>query len=923
MRQIIIKGAREHNLKNISLKLPRRKLIVITGLSGSGKSSLAFDTIYAEGQRRYLESFSSYARQFLEKIKRCDIDKITGLSPTISIEQRQMTKNPRSTVGTVTEIYDYLRLLYARVGDITCYSCGRPVGKLTRDDIRARLSAFKSGTPLTILAPLVRGRKGEYKSLFADVRKKGFTTLRVNGTTYDIEELPRLKKTQRHSIELVVDRLRMDADDMDRLMASVAISLDMAGGTCIVRDEKKAEEHLYSEKLSCAYCDISFNELTPNMFSFNSPYGACQKCHGLGRVSTIVEGLVITDPSKPLLRGALNKELFFLYNKYFIEELVTELSHIYSFHISTPYCELPDEVKDAFFWGTDTVYGLLPELREQMHRARTENIRSKLRLFIEEDTCTACEGTRLKAESRGVKISGRSITDLSREPISEVKTFFDALELTGQKAYIGAPILKEIKDRLSFLVNIGVDYLSLERSVGTLGGGELQRIKLGSQIGVGLSGVLYILDEPSIGLHPRDNTKLLQALFRLRDLNNTVIVVEHDEETIRSADHIVDLGPGAGALGGSITGQGDLERFLKSKRSLTARYLRGELSIPVPEVRKPLDPEMMLRVTGAREHNLKNITVDIPLGLFTCITGVSGSGKSTLIHDTLYPALCAIKWKSKPYIGAHDGISGHEAIDKMIEIDQSPIGRTPRSNPATYIDLFGHIRALFANMPEAKARGYTQSRFSFNLKGGRCEACKGEGAQKLEMSFLPDVYVGCEECEGRRYNEETLAVLYKKKNIFEVLEMSVREALSFFEAVPQIREKLQVLDAVGLGYVKLGQASTTLSGGEAQRVKLAAELSRRATGKTLYLLDEPTTGLHFHDIHNLMKALLGLRDAGNTIVIIEHNLDVIKMADHIIDLGPEGGSAGGEVIACGTPEHVARHRGSHTGRYLKAALASA
>ncbi|MFH1384402.1 MAG: excinuclease ABC subunit UvrA [Candidatus Omnitrophota bacterium] len=917
MDYITIKGAREHNLKNINVRLPRHSFIVITGLSGSGKSSLAFDTIYAEGQRRYLESFSSYSRQFLEKVKKADVDYISGLSPAISIEQRQISKNPRSTVGTVTEIYDYLRLLYAKVGDVFCFKCGRKVEHQTRDEIfRAAINIGK-GKPISIYAPMVRGRKGIYKDFIAGIRKKGFTKVKIDGTLYDVNNKITIKKNVRHSIEVLIDRVIIEIQSEKRISDSLNTALNMAGGLCVIQEERGRKQLMFSETMSCPECAVSYSEFTPNMFSFNSPYGACTVCHGLGKVSNIVSTLVIKDESKPLLRGALNPDLFFSYNKYFIEDLVTELMDSYTFDLSTPYSDLSDEVKDAFFWGNDDVDGLFDELRDQMNKTSSENIRNKLRKFIDENICPRCKGTRLKDESRGVKLKGIHIADLCALSIDKVKRFFDHLQLTAQKRSIAEPILKEIRERLKFLVNVGVGYLSVDRRIATLGGGEMQRIKIGAQVGIGLSGVLYVLDEPSIGLHPHDNHKLLNTLLVLRDLRNTVIVVEHDEETIRKADFVVDLGPGAGEQGGKIIGKGTMKQFMKSPRSLTAQYLRHEMQIDIPQYRKPYKKGEWIVITKASEHNLKEIDVKIPLGLFTCITGVSGSGKSSLIHDTLSVALHNKRWKTHYAVGRHEAISGDEHINNVIEIDQSSIGRTPRSNPATYIDLFVHIRKLFASLPDARLRSYSPGRFSFNVKGGRCEACQGAGVKKLTMSFMPDIYVVCEICNGKRYNDQTLTITYKNKNISEVLNMSVREALEFFSSIPLVREKLAALDKVGLAYIKLGQSSTTLSGGEAQRVKLAAELAKKHEERTLYLLDEPTTGLHFHDIKNLLKALLKLRDSGNTVVVIEHNLDVIKMADYIIDLGPGGGEAGGYIVAQGTPEEIVRATRSYTGKYLK------
>lgn len=917
MDYITIKGARENNLKNIDLKLPRNKLIVITGLSGSGKSSLAFDTIYSEGQRRYLESFSSYARNFLDKMSKADVDFISGLSPSISIEQRQMTRNPRSTVGTVTEIYDYMRLLFAKVGDLHCHKCGGPVGGQNREEIKRRVLSIGKDIRMTVYAPLVRERKGEYKDLLKKMRAKGFSKIRVDGEILDLTETDKLKKSKRHTIDVIVDRLRLKEGADSRIGEAVNLALDVSDGLVLAVDEETGSEYLYSEKRACPKCSINYGEITPNMFSFNSPYGACPECHGLGQVSRLAASHVIKDPSKPILRGALNKDIFIHNNKYAIEDLVIDLSKLYGFELKTRYCDLDDAVKDAFLWGDAETVGVVDLLVEQFQKTGSENQRNKIARFLIKDTCPECNGARIKKESLGVFLNGKNIYDLCRADIGDLHVFFQQYESPVSKEKIARPILREIRERLSFLVDIGVNYLSLERSVSTLGGGELQRVKLGSQIGVGLSGVLYVLDEPSIGLHPRDTDKLINSLLRLRDLNNTVIVVEHDEETIMQADYIVDIGPAAGIGGGKIVARGKRDAFLKNKRSLTSAYLRGDVSIPVPEKRVPYKGAKGIQVIGAEEHNLKSIDVTFPLGLFTCVTGVSGSGKSTLVHDILSRELHNRRWKTSYKVGKHKEIKGAENIDKLIEIDQSPIGRTPRSNPATYVDIFVHIRKLFAMMPEAKLRSYTQSRFSFNLKGGRCETCRGEGYEKLEMSFLPSVYVRCEDCKGKRYNDETLAITYKGKNISEVLEMSIGEALEFFDAVPVIREKLQVLVDVGLSYLKLGQPSTTLSGGEAQRVKLASELSKRSTGKTLYVLDEPTTGLHFDDIKKLMKAILALRDAGNTIIIIEHNLDVIKMADYLVDLGPEGGKGGGELIRCGSPEEIAADPNSRTGKYLR------
>ncbi|MBI4549954.1 MAG: excinuclease ABC subunit UvrA [Candidatus Omnitrophica bacterium] len=918
--QITIRGARENNLKNIQVNIPRNRFIVITGLSGSGKSSLAFDTIYAEGQRRYIESLSSYARQFLEKMKKPEVDFISGLSPSISIEQKQFTHNPRSTVATVTEIYDFLRLLFAKAGAVHCYQCGNVLGRQSTQLMAEQVFQLKAGTEFHVLAPLVRGRKGEFKDLFQDLAKKGYSKAIVDGAPADLRRPPKLRKTKRHDIELVVDFLKAQPEFRKRLEESLRTALDFAGGSCVVRARER--DFFFSEKFSCPRCDISLGNLAPNMFSFNSPYGACPACRGLGQVTQIASHLLIKDKTKPLLQGAINEEVFFSFNRYVIQDLVHELKEYYEFELKTPYAELSDEIKDAFLWGNDEITGLIQELRELSYSTSSEVVKSKVARFLREEICPDCRGGRLRKEVRGVRLDGRNITDVAALSVEEAVGFFKTLKFSGPLAEISAPVLKEVRERLRFLHDVGLGYLTLDRAVNTLAGGENQRIRLARQISVGLTGVLYVLDEPSIGLHPRDNEKLLTTLRNLCALKNTVIVVEHDEETIRQADYLIDLGPGAGAEGGEVVAAGEPARLGPAPRSLTVKYLARELTIEVPRERKPYRDAPKLAVRGAEEHNLKKIDVEFPLGLLVCVTGVSGSGKSTLVHDILFRALHNKIWKTSYRIGKHKGLEGAAAIDQVIEISQAPIGRTPRSNPATYTDLFVHIRRLFAQTYEARMRNFSPSRFSFNLKGGRCENCQGEGSQRLSMSFLPDLYVVCETCRGKRYNEQTLEVKYKDKTIAEVLDLSVKEALELFDPIPPVRERLRVLDAIGLGYVKLGQSSTTLSGGEAQRIKLASELGKRSTGRTLYILDEPTTGLHFADIQNLLKALFALRDAGNTVLVIEHNLDVVKTADYLIDLGPEGGRDGGRVVATGTPEEVARKSGSYTGLYLKKILSS-
>ncbi|MBI3313547.1 MAG: excinuclease ABC subunit UvrA [Candidatus Omnitrophica bacterium] len=923
---IEIRGAREHNLKNISLKIPRGQFVVITGLSGSGKSSLAFDTIYAEGQRRYLESLSSYARQFLERLKKPDVDHISGLSPSISIEQRSMTHNPRSTVATVTEIYDYLRLLYAKAGTPFCPECGQALVSQRRDEMILEILKSYAGREIQLFAPLVRGRKGEFQKLFQDVLKKGFSRARIDGEICQLTPVLKLKKNFRHDIEVLVDHLKVQYEKKNQLVASINAALDLSGGQLMVLtvgpNKKSATlpPRFFSSVRRCPNCQISLPDLTPNMFSFNSPYGACPRCKGLGKLSQVARGGLIQDETKSLMSGALNPEIFFSFNKYFIEDLLFDLTKKYHFDWDTPYSDWPDPAKEAFLWGDNELSGLIEELERLFHETNSEEIRRKVRKFLREDQCSECHGGRLKRESLGVMIAQKNIVQMSALPVEEAVPFFDKLGFPEEMKSITQPILKQVRERLRFLANVGLGYLTLDRTVATLAGGELQRIRLAAQIGVGLTGVLYVLDEPSVGLHARDNAKLLDALEKLRDLKNTVLVVEHDEETMRRADYLLDLGPGAGRAGGEIVAQGRPQELIDQKSSLTAKYLSGEISVPIPRKRKKYLKTRSIEIKGCQEHNLKKIDVKIPLGLFICVTGVSGSGKSTLVHDTLYRELHNRLWKTDYRVGKFEKITGAEKIDKVIEIDQSPIGRTPRSNPATYTDLFGLIRKLFSDLQESKMRRYTPSRFSFNLKGGRCENCRGEGYERLEMSFMSDIYVLCENCRGRRYNEQTLEVRYQGKNISEVLDLSVGEAIDFFSNFSVIREKLVLLKTIGLGYLKLGQPSTTLSGGEAQRIKLAAELSKKASGQTLYILDEPTTGLHFADIDNLLKALFRLRDQGNTILVVEHNLDVIKTADYVIDLGPEGGRGGGRIIAHGSPEEIAEVQASYTGLFLKKIL---
>ncbi|MQL52236.1 excinuclease ABC subunit UvrA [Desulfofundulus thermobenzoicus] len=934
--KIIIKGARVHNLKNIDVEIPRDRLVVFTGLSGSGKSSLAFDTIYAEGQRRYVESLSAYARQFLGQMDKPDVDYIEGLSPAISIDQKTTSHNPRSTVGTVTEIYDYLRLLFARAGRPHCPSCGRPIARQTVEQMVDQLTSLPEGTRLQILAPVIRGKKGEHQKVLEEIRKNGFSRVRVDGQVRDLTEKVTLEKNKKHTIEIVVDRVIIRSGAERRLADSLETALGQAGGVALAA-VVDGPEILFNENFACPECGVSLPEIAPRLFSFNSPYGACPTCTGLGVKREVDPDLVIPDKSKSIAGGAI-EGWFKGSNAYACLEALADR---YGFSLDTPVAELAPEHLEKILYGTGgeripVVYrdtfghrkqyyasfeGVINNISRRYRETSSEYMREEMERYMSDRPCPDCGGARLRPEALAVQVGGLSIVEVTRLSVKEAQRFFAGLELTERERIIARQILKEINARLGFLVNVGLDYLTLDRAAGTLSGGEAQRIRLATQIGSGLTGVLYILDEPSIGLHQRDNQRLLDTLLHLRDLGNTVIVVEHDEDTIRTADHIIDIGPGAGEKGGEVVARGTLEDIINTPQSITGQYLSGRRYIPVPAVRRRPNGKA-LEVLGAAEHNLKNIDVTFPLGVFTCVTGVSGSGKSTLVNEILYKYLVRELHGSRVQPGACRGVKGLEHLDKVINVDQSPIGRTPRSNPATYTGVFGDIRDLFSQTPEARVRGYKPGRFSFNVKGGRCEACAGDGIIKIEMHFLPDVYVPCEVCKGRRYNRETLEVKYKGKSIADVLDMTVDQAVEFFRHIPRIHRRLQTLQDVGLGYIRLGQPAPELSGGEAQRVKLATELSRRSNGRTLYILDEPTTGLHMADVHRLLMVLHRLVENGDTVVVIEHNLDVIKTADYIIDLGPEGGDGGGRVVATGTPEEVARVGASYTGRFLGRVLAA-
>lgn len=917
---ISIRGAREHNLKNINLDLPRNKLIVITGISGSGKSSLAFDTLYAEGQRRYIESLSAYARQFLEQMKKPDVDHIFGLPPAIAIEQRKAASNPRSTVATTTEIYDYLRLLYARIGIPHCPKCGAVISRQSSSEIVDRILNL-GNSEVKILAPIIRGRKGQYQKIFEDIRRAGFLRVRVDGNFYDVDEEIKLERYKIHNIEVLIDQFNPKEEDRSRVAESVETALKVGKGIVIVDFDGK--DILFNENYGCPRCGISFEELSPRMFSFNSPYGACPECKGLGFLMKIDPELVIPDKTKTFREGAIKPwheaggRGLFLYYRRLLRDILEELGR----DLDDRPCDLTKEELDIILYGSQEYYfeGVIPNLERLFHQTESEHRREEIMKYIREVTCPSCKGGRLRPESLAVTVGGKSIWEVTKMSVKEAKEFFTNLKLSERERMIAKQILKEIINRLKFMEEVGLDYLTLDRMTHTLSGGEAERIRLATQIGSGLVGVVYILDEPTIGLHQRDNLKLIKTLKQLRDLGNTVVVIEHDEETIRNADWIVDLGPGAGKHGGYVVAEGTLSDIIKNKNSITGKYLSGELSIPVPKKRRELSGKY-LKILKARHNNLKNIDVEIPLGIFVCITGVSGSGKSSLIEDVLYKGLKRILYKSKEKPGEHDAILGVENINKVVVIDQSPIGRTPRSNPATYTGAFTYIRQIFAQTEEARIRGYKPGRFSFNVKGGRCEACMGEGITKIEMHFLPDIYIPCEVCKGKRYNKETLEIKYKGKNIAEVLEMRVEDALEFFKNHPKLRDKLQTLYDVGLGYIQLGQPATTLSGGEAQRVKLAAELSRKGNEKTIYILDEPTVGLHMADIAKLLNVLNRLVDKGSTVIVIEHNLEVIKCADWIIDLGPEGGDKGGYIVAQGRPEDVAKNPKSYTGQFLKKVL---
>ncbi len=972
---ISIRGAREHNLKNIDVDIPRDRLVVITGLSGSGKSSLAFDTIYAEGQRRYVESLSAYARQFLELMQKPDVDSIEGLSPAISIEQKTTSKNPRSTVATVTEIYDYMRLLWARVGVPYSPATGLPIESQTVSQMVDRIMEMGDSAKLYLMAPIVRGRKGEYRKEFAELRAKGFQRVKVDGQLYEIDEVPELDKQIKHTIEVVVDRLVIREDMGNRLADSVETALKLSDGLLTVENADTSEQTIFSEKFACPVSGFTISEIEPRLFSFNSPFGACPACDGLGVQLYVDPDRVVPDPSKSVRGGAVAVWAG-AFMGYYMTAMQAVADH-FGFDLDTPWQDMSEESRNILLYGSGktpihTVYksrsenawksnkpfeGVIPNIERRLMETESNSQREKLEEYRSSAPCTVCNGARLKPEALAVKVAGKTIADISEMSIAEAHAWFQHLcypshagspsprpspqeegdfsspsgevetrsvsgegLLTTQQQQIAEKILKEINERLSFLMNVGLEYLTLSRTSGTLSGGESQRIRLASQIGSGLTGVLYVLDEPSIGLHQRDNNRLLATLERLRDIGNTVIVVEHDEDAIRAADHVIDMGPGAGTHGGRICAEGPLDEIINSKRSMTAAYLSGVKEIPVPDSRRKGKKKQFLELTGARGHNLKKIDVKIPLGTFTCVTGVSGSGKSTFTNETLYKAASRAIMKSKESPLPYDDLKGTEFIDKIIDIDQSPIGRTPRSNPATYTGAFTPIREWFAGLPESKARGYGPGRFSFNVKGGRCEACHGDGVIRIEMHFLPDVYVTCEKCKGKRYNRETLEVTFKDKSISDILDMTVEEAADFFKAVPSIRDKMETLKAVGLGYIHVGQQATTLSGGEAQRVKLAKELSKRSTGKTLYILDEPTTGLHFDDVRQLLEVLHALVDKGNTVVVIEHNLDVIKTADFIVDIGPEGGDKGGTVVATGTPEDICGVKESYTGQFLKPLL---
>ncbi|MCI7718702.1 excinuclease ABC subunit UvrA [[Pasteurella] aerogenes] len=940
MEKIEIRGARTHNLKNINLTIPRDKLIVITGLSGSGKSSLAFDTLYAEGQRRYVESLSAYARQFLSLMEKPDVDHIEGLSPAISIEQKSTSHNPRSTVGTITEIHDYLRLLFARVGEPRCPKHDVPLAAQTISQMVDNVLALPAESKMMLLAPIVKERKGEHVKILENIASQGYIRARIDGEICDLSDPPKLELQKKHTIEVVVDRFKVRDDITTRLAESFETALELSGGTVVVADmdNPDAQELVFSANFACPHCGYSIPELEPRLFSFNNPAGACPTCDGLGVQQYFDEKRVIQNPSVSLAAGAIkgwDRRNFYYY------QMLTSLAKHYQFDIDTPFEALPKKIQDIVLHGSgkeeiefqymndrgDVVLrhhsfeGILNNMARRYKETESMSVREELAKNISNRPCTDCGGSRLRPEARHVYIGQANLPDISEKSIGEALNFVSELSLSGQKAHIADKILKEIKERLQFLVNVGLNYLSLSRSAETLSGGEAQRIRLASQIGAGLVGVMYVLDEPSIGLHQRDNERLLNTLIHLRNLGNTVIVVEHDEDAIMAADHIIDIGPGAGVHGGNVVAQGNAQEIMANPNSLTGKFLSRVEKIEIPKKRTALDKQKILKLTGASGNNLKNVNLEIPVGLFTCITGVSGSGKSTLINDTLFPlAQNALNRAENSQHSPYKTIEGLAFFDKVIDIDQSPIGRTPRSNPATYTGLFTPIRELFAGVPESRARGYNPGRFSFNVRGGRCEACQGDGVIKVEMHFLPDVYVACDHCKGKRYNRETLEIRYKGKTIHQVLDMTVEEAREFFDAIPMIARKLQTLIDVGLSYIRLGQSSTTLSGGEAQRVKLATELSKRDTGKTLYILDEPTTGLHFADIKQLLEVLHRLRDQGNTIVVIEHNLDVIKTADWIVDLGPEGGSGGGQIIATGTPEQVAKVEGSHTARFLKPIL---